>query len=300
MTTERIEFLTPVGRIVAGDVWEPRTEDFQGNQLTIKSGPNAGQPRQEYYIGLAIPKNHPEFPALYAKIVQAARAGFPNLFDAAGNCMRADFAFKIIDGDSTVLNRNNNRPCDKEGYPGHWVLNMSTSLGIKAYDSQNKQIPAESKSIKCGDYVRVFGSVAPNGNAQNPGVFLNPTMLQFSHQGDAISTGISAEQAFGSAPMPAAPAGAITTPAPALAAMPTGNVAAPAATVTVPATSTPIQPSVAAPAVANVQPAPDFLNPAPAAPAVEEKFLIQGAVYTRAQLHASGWNDTQINSQPRA
>lgn len=288
MSNDRIEFLTPVGRIVAGDVWEPRTKDQQGNLLTIKTGPNAGQPTQKYFIALAIPKNHPEWPALYAKIVQAARTGFPQLIDANGNSIRPNFAFKVTDGDSNIPNRNNTRPCDKEGYPGNWVLAMESTFAIKAYDSQNQQIAPESKSIKRGDYVRVFGSVAPNGNAQNPGVFVNPSMLQFSHQGEAIVSGITADEAFGATPMPAAPVGANTTPSPSLAPMPTGNVAA---------SPTPD------PVVANVQPAPDFLNPhpaAPIAPAPVEKFLINGSACTREQLKASNWSDAQIDAQPRA
>lgn len=302
--SERIEFTSPVGRLVAGDLWTARTEDFQGNPLTVKTGPNAGQARQEYFVGLAIPKNHPEWPAFYALVVAAARQGFPNLFDAAGNCHRADFAFKITDGDSNVMNRNNSRPCDKEGYPGNWVVSMSTSLGIKVVDQALKPIMPESKAVKRGDYIRIAGSIAPNGNPTNPGVFINPSFAQFSHQGDEIVSGPDAATVFGSKPMPTPPAGAVTTPGPALQAMPsapvTGNQSA--VTATAPAISTPTQISAPAPApVANVAPAPDFLNPAPAAPApVVEQFSYQGGVYTRDALRASGWTDDAINSLPRA
>lgn len=304
--SERIEFTSPVGRLVAGDLWTARTEDFQGNPLTVKTGPNAGQARQEYFVGLAIPKNHPEWPAFHALVVAAARQGFPNLFDAAGNCHRADFAFKITDGDSNVMNRNNSRPCDKEGYPGNWVVSMSTSLGIKVVDQALKPIMPESKAVKRGDYIRIAGSIAPNGNPTNPGVFINPSFAQFSHQGDEIVSGPDAATVFGSKPMPTPPAGAVTTPGPALQAMPSAPVAGnpSAVTATAPVISTPTQTSAPAPApVANVAPAPDFLNPAPAAPApapVVEQFSYQGGVYTRDALRASGWADDVINSLPRA
>lgn len=310
--SERIEFTSPVGRLVAGDLWTARTEDFQGNPLTVKTGPNQGQPRQEYFVGLAIPKNHPEWPAFHALIVQAARQGFPNLFDAAGNCQRSDFAFKVTDGDSTVMNRNNSRPCDKEGYPGNWVVSMSTSLGIKVVDQSLKPILPETKAVKRGDYIRIAGSIAPNGNATNPGVFINPSFAQFSHQGDEIVSGPDAATVFGANPLPSAPAGAVTTPGPSLQPISApANVGNPtASTATAPGISTPSPVSAPAPvapvsAPANVAPAHDFLNPqpptAPVAPApVVEQFLINGSVYSRDALRAAGWTDVQIDAQQRA
>lgn len=309
MANERIEFTTPVGRIVAGDLFTPRTTDHAGAPLVVKTGANAGQPRQEYYIGLAIAKTDPNFGALWAAMTQAGRQGFPTLFDAQGQCLRQDFAFKLIDGDSTVMNQNNNRPCDKEGYPGHWVLNLATSIAPKIYDRNNQLIAAESKAVKRGDYVRVHLSIAPNGNAQKPGIYLNPVAVQFSHAGEEIFSGIDAAAIFGANPMPAAPVGAVTTPQPTLAAMPVGTTAPATPTVATPAAAAPVtapatpMAAVPSPQPVAVQPAPDFLNPAPVAPVapvVEEKFLINGQAWTRAQLQASGWNDDQINAQPRA
>ena len=293
---ERIEFTSPVGRLVAGDLWTARDEDFQGNPLTVKTGANKGQPRVEYFVALAIPKNHPEWPAFWALINQAARQGFPNLFDAAGNCHRQDFAFKVVDGDSNVMNRNNSRPCDKEGYPGNWVVSMSTSLGIKVVDQNLKPILPESKAVKRGDYIRIAGSIAGNTNDQNPGVYINPSFAQFSHQGEEIISGPDAATVFGATPLPAAPAGAITTPGPALASMP-------AVTPPVSGMGSPAPIATAPAPVVGVTPAPDFLNPpaaATVAPPVEDNFLINGQIYSRSQLVASGWTDVQINAQPRA
>ncbi|MEG1884852.1 MAG: DUF2815 family protein [Alistipes sp.] len=295
---ERIEFTTPVGRIVAGDLFVPRTEDFQGNQLTVKTGANAGQARQEFFIALAIAKNDPMWPTMWNVIVNAARQGFPNLFDPQGNCIRQDFAFKVVDGDSQMVNRNNVRPCDKEGYPGHWVVSMATSIAPKVYDRNVKLIAAESKAIKRGDYVRVHLTLAPNGNAQNPGIFINPQMVQFSHAGDEITSGPDAGAVFGGNPISAAPAGAVTTVQPALGGMPTGTTTAP---------NPMAQASVATPpppVQQNVQPAPDFLNPpvqpvAPVTPPVEQ-FQVNGAIYTRSQLRGWDWTDAQIDAQPRA
>lgn len=296
------EFVTPVGRIVAEDLWEPQTTDFQGNPLTVKTGANAGQARVQYFLALAIPKNHPEWPALYAKFVRAANQGFPTLIGADGAQHCRDFAWKIVDGDSTIVNKAGSRPCDKEGYPGNWVINLSTSHAIKVYDRENRMIAPETKAVKCGDFVRVAGTVAANGNATNPGIYINPRAVQFSHQGEEIVKSLNPEVIFGATPMPAAPVSAITTPGPALAPMPMGNPTAATATAPSPVSApAPVAP-ISAPA--NVAPAHDFLNPpaptAPAAPApVVEHFLINGSVYTRDALRANGWTDVQIDTQQR-
>lgn len=320
---ERLEFTTPVGRLVAGDLWTPRTTDQQGNPLEIKTGPNKGQPTQKYFIGLAIPKTDAGFNDLWAVMNQVAKQGFPNLFDAQGNCLRPDFAWKFTDGDSQIPNRNNVRPCDKEGYPGHWVINMETSIAPKVLDRDIKPIPPESKAIKRGDYIRVHISLAANGQTSNPGLYLNPSMVQFSHAGDEIFSGPDANAVFGAAPLAAAPAGASTIPAPSLSGLPTGTIPAPALAPQVPPanTSAPAVPgmpqggTVAAPGVvpgmsngatpavtAHVTPAHDFLNPqtAPAPAPVVENFVVNGQVYSRDQLRAAGWTDAQIDTQVRA
>lgn len=325
---ERINLVTPVGRIVAGDLWEPRTTDYQGNPLKTKTGANAGQDRVEYYIGLAIPKNDPEWPAIYQAIYKEGMRGFPNLFDQQGNFQGQKFAWKITDGDDTRLNLNNVRPCDKEGYPGHYVISCASSYAPKVYDRNNNPIAPETRAVKRGDYVRVQLSFGANEQPQNPGLYMSANMVQFSHAGDEITSGPDAATVFGAAP--AAPAGANTTPQPGLAPMMTGGVGTPnapgatipplggstmgvntapqvnapnpVATAPAPVTSTPNP--VAAPVPVNVTPAPDFLNgPAattpPPAP-TPEQFVVNGQVYTRDQLLAAGWNNDQINAQPRA
>lgn len=328
---ERITMVTPVGRIVAGDLWEPRTTDFQGNPLKYKTGPNAGQDRAEYFIALAIPKNDPQWPAIHQAIYKEAMRGFPHLFDQQGNFQGQKFAWKFVDGDSTLLNSNNVRPCDKEGYPGHWVLSLASTIAPKVYDRNNQQIDPATKAVKRGDYVRVQISFVANEQPQNPGIYMGANMVQFSHQGEEITSGPDAATVFGATPLPAAPVGANTTPQPSLNPMPTGTVnGAPNVPTPAPISVPPVIPAnTSAPAVGgmpqggmgvapnaapvqnnaamtagspHVTPAPDFLNgpavtPPPAAP---EKFLINGQAYTREQLLAANWTNEQINAQPRA
>jgi len=180
---DRITLVTPVARIVAGDLWEPRKTDFQGNPLTYKSGPNQGQPRVEYFIALAIPKNSPEWPAIHQAIYKEAVRGFPHLFDQQGNFQGQKFAWKITDGDSPILNSNNIRPCDKEGYPGHWVLSCGSTIAPKVYDRNNAPIDPSTRAIKRGDYVRAQISFVANEQSANPGLYMGANMIQFSLQG---------------------------------------------------------------------------------------------------------------------
>jgi hypothetical protein len=286
----RTDILTPVGRIVAGDVFKANTTDAQGRPLTIKSGPNAGQPRTEYYFALAIPKTDPSYDAeVMQKLQAAAKAGFPTMFDANGQCVRPDFAWKVVDGDSNIPNQNNTIPSSKEGYPGHWVLSFKGGFAPKVYSKGGESVITDPEQVKRGYYVRVYGSVAANGDMQKPGVYLNPNMVELVGYGDEINSGPDGAAVFGGAPAANLPAGASATPlAGTPMATPSNMPAAPAA-------------PAAAPMPSNVQPAQDFLNPPAApvaptspAPAAPKTYNVGGQEYTAEQLKAGGWTDAQI------
>ena len=70
-------FISPVGRIVQGSMHKPKTTDINGLPLVYKTGASAGQPRVEYYFGLAIAKNDPGLAAFNASLGEAAGAGWP-------------------------------------------------------------------------------------------------------------------------------------------------------------------------------------------------------------------------------
>ena len=97
--SDLLAFTTPVGRIIHGSVDEPQTKDGQGNPLTVKTGANAGQPKVQYYIGLAIPKT----PGLdwsaepWGQImVQEAKTSMPQMFDPATGAPLRHFAWKVV------------------------------------------------------------------------------------------------------------------------------------------------------------------------------------------------------------
>ena len=52
----RTNFTTPVGRLVMGSLYKAQDKDADGKPLLIKSGPNAGQPKVQYFFALAVPK----------------------------------------------------------------------------------------------------------------------------------------------------------------------------------------------------------------------------------------------------
>lgn len=292
--------LTGVGRIVQGDVFKGQDTDAEGRPLVIKNGLNAGQPRLDYFIGVAIPKTDPGVNELIQEIRNAAKGSFPALFDASGNCANPRFAFKYTDGDSNIPNTKGVAPCTREGFPGHYVFNFSSGFVPKAYTTGGAAQIVNPDEIKRGYYVRVYGSVRGNGSQQQPGVFLNHSMVELVGYGDEITTGPVGTDVFGGAPV-SLPVGASATPttsAPPLAipAASAGIVPAPAASPAAPITPAPVA----------VVPAPEFLNPpAPApAPVAEpvpvQTYTMNGVNYSRQQLIDAGWNDTQIATLPTA
>lgn len=314
MSNKPTEILTPVGRLVQGDCFEAQTTDAEGKPLLIKHGPNAGQPRVEYFFAVAVPKTAPEWQDVYARIHGTARAAFPSLFDQAGNCISPKFAFKVIDGDSQLPNTRGTKPCDREGFPGHWILNFSGGYAPKCYTAGGAELITDPTMLKRGYYVRVYGSVKGNGSQQQPGVFLNHSMVELVGYGEEIVSGPDGTAIFGAQPAGQLPAGASATPvAPSSAPLAQGAPTPQAPTPQAPAAAAP--PPVAAPApqapaaaapapqapAAAVQPAPDFLNgPAAAAPP-EPKFLDSaGNPWTEAQLLQAGYTAEQVHALARA
>lgn len=267
-------FTSPVLRMVQGSVDEAQTKDQHGNLRVVKSGPNAGQPNPQYFLGGACSKSDPAWPAFWELLCRQAFADFPNLFphgiDAiiqAGGpqpwfalppqghtsawVMHRDFAWKIIDGDGMDANGKSN--ASKEGFAGHWVIRFGSAYPPRCFHAgryaAHEQIQ-EKGVIKRGYFVRVNGTVEGNGNAQRPGLYVNLDMVELSAYGPEIVSGPDASAAFGDAPA-ALPAGATAAPMTPAAPPPP---AAPAPAAPVPA---------AAPSPAAVSPAPASA-PAPA------------------------------------
>ncbi len=228
-------FLSPIGRIVQGSVHQLRqATDDAGNPKVIASGANAGQPQMELFFALAIEKQSPDWPAFKQQLDRVAQQAFPG-----GEWNSPNFSNKVIDGDGYDQSGQFNGA--KEGFAGHWVVRFKTGYAIQAVKGG---VTLDPKTIRCGDYVRVTGTVAGNGGGRaggkgprKPGLYLNPNGVEFFGYGQEIVAGPDVKEAFKAAPAPTyRPAGMSNTPvagaaaagAPAAPAMPAAP-AAPAA-----------------------------------------------------------------------
>lgn len=288
---ENVNFTTPVGRIVAGNLYKGSDKDADGNPLLVKSGPNAGQPRVDFFFAVAIPKGpeqHWSQTEWGAKIWAVGHQAFPQAANSPA------FAWKVTDGDSQVPNTKGKKPCDREGYKGHWVLAFSSGYAPRIYNADGSQAITELDAVKPGYYVQVNGTIGGNGSQQRPGVFLNHSMVALSGYGPEIISGPDATAVgFGTAPLPpgasAVPIAAMQPPAP---------PAAPVVAAPVPAyVPPPVAAAPAAPVPVPVAPHTAILTPpappvAPVAPARVMLPAAQGATYE--QMIANGWNDALL------
>lgn len=308
---QKINITSPVGRIVMGSLYTPSTTDAEGKPLVVKTGPNAGQPRVNYFFALAIQKGaetHWAQTAWGQQIWNTGHAAFPQ---AAQSPV---FAWKIEDGDSQVPNKKGRKPCENEGWAGHWVIKLSGGFAPKVYRQEGSgyvQI-MEKDAVKPGHYVEVSFSVDGNGSQSQPGIYLNHSMVCFRAYGQEIQFGPDVNAAgFGAAPLPAGasmtpPPSAVPMPsavpgAPAMPAMPAAP-AMPAVAPMFPGAPAPGMPAAAvmAPAVP-VVPVPGFVQmppPAPVAPAapaapVRQMTAAANGVTYDAYI-AAGWNDAQL------
>lgn len=301
------EFTSPVGRIVWGSLYEPNTKDFDGNQMVVKSGADKGKPTQRYEFGLAVPKTQAHFanePGWGQLAWATAHAAFPG--GDQSPAMRPDFSWKITDGDSAVIppkSKSKVKPCDREGFKGHWVLKYSSSFAPKIYDARdvNNPVLLEGKdAIVPGYAVQVIGSIAGNTGA-SPGIYLNHAAVGLRAYMPEIKTGgVDVTGKFGGA----VPAGATNVPAagfvaPSTPAAPAPAAAAPAA----PAAPAPAAPAPAAaptaitpaPALMGIPTAPPPPGAAPAAPAAPiGRPPHKGHPYEAYK--AQGWTDEQLRA----
>lgn len=326
MPAER--FTSPIGRLVQGDCFTPQTKDQQGNPRVIKTGPNAGQPNPQFYIGVAFAKNDPQWPAFWAMIDRVARSEWPALFpNPQAGSTNPKFAYKVLDGDGYDTNGKANNL--KEGWAGHYVVRFTSSFAPKLFRAGHYQPQdqiTDPQALKRGYYVRVNGSIKGNDNPQNPGLFLNFDLVEIAGFGPEIVSGPDAGEAFGGAPvgyvppgmsatpiLPGGPAGAPPagppgyTPPPAApppAAGPPGYTPPPAGPVPPPMTPPPISsptPSAVPPPgyTGYMQPPP----PAPAAPppsapppAAGPQMTAAAGATTYEAFRAAGWTDEQLRA----
>ena len=317
---QKVNITSPVGRIVMGSLYDPSTTDAEGKPLVVKTGPNAGQPRVNYFFALAIPKGaepHWAHTPWGQQIWNVGNQAFPNAAQSPA------FAWKIEDGDSQIPNKKGRKPCDNEGWRGHWILKFSGGFAPKVYQQEGAGYVQVTQKDFCkpGFFVEVAFSVEGNGSQSQPGVYLNHSMVCFRAYGQEITFGPDVASAgFGAAPLPAGasmipPAGAIPMPQapaaapaayapPALPGVPQIPGVAPAPLAQGGFAPMPYAPAPGAPAPIPVTPNPGFVQvpppapapmappPAPVAPVRQMTAAAQGVTYDA--YVAAGWSDAQL------
>ncbi len=175
-------------------------------------------PREEWYVGIAIEKACPEWPAFLMKVQQIAAAFWPG--GQSQNQTPGAFAWKILDGDAPVN-------AQKVGFPGHWVLRCSTGFKPTLWDQMKNQLP--DGAVARGSFVRVGLVIKSNGVVdplKTPGIHLNTAWIQLIGYGEPIggdgpTPGDAPAVGFTPAGMSAVPvAGAVAPPPPLVQPMP--------------------------------------------------------------------------------
>jgi hypothetical protein len=305
---------SPVGRFVMGSLYDPSTTDAEGKPLVIKTGPNAGQPRVNYFFALAIPKNpgetHWAQTSWGQQIWAVGNQAHPNVAQSPA------FAWKIEDGDSQIPNKKGRKPCENEGWRGHWILKFSGGFAPKVYQQEGAGYVQVMQKDFCkpGYFVEVAFTVEGNGSTSQPGVYLNHSMVCFRAYGQEIQFGPDVASAgFGQSALPAGasmtpPAGAIPLPAASAAmtgvtgvpSIPSVPIQPPAMPPAIPVTPNPaflqVPPPAGAPMVPPIAAAMPSAPPAaPVAPMRQMTALANGASYEA--FIQNGWTDAQLIQQ---
>lgn len=256
MPQEALTFITPVGRVIWGSVYDRATEDYDGKAYEAGKGP--------FQFGFAVRKDDPGVGKMLTDIYGQAMAGYatnPGLQQRIGQEWQSGFAglsfrFKIKDGDKPNAQGQIN-----PNAVGCWVFSMQTSLDFKACNAQNVEI--DKKSVERGYFVDINLGVKVNDNVDaTAGVYLNPNVVRLIAYGEKIVGGISVEDAFkGHAAPTALPPGASATPL-----APGGMPALPGAPAVAPVAASP---AVTLPPVAQTA-SPSSLPGLPGAPATAQ------------------------------
>lgn len=185
---ETINLLTPICRLVQGSLYDRITQDIDGNPFKIKTGKDVGKERGKYYFGVAIKKGEEKHwnetawgKQLWDFVISQSSAAIVS---------KKDFSWKIEDGDSEEPNRNERRNCDRDGFPGNWIIKFSTFIAPQLVNEKCDQI-TQDHFIQLGYFVQVYFSAMYNNPANKPnirnGVFLNPEIVSFQAYGEVLT-----------------------------------------------------------------------------------------------------------------
>ena len=160
-----------------------------------------GRPGQEprYSVTLLIPKTDiATKQRIDAAIAAAIEKGVATVW---GGARPPQPKIPIHDGDGL---RPNGEPFGPE-CRGHWVMTASTKQQPQVVDAQLNPILDQTR-VYSGVYGRVHINFFPFSNSGNRGIGAGLGPVQILRDGEPLGNRVTAEQAFGAAPIPAAPA----------------------------------------------------------------------------------------------
>lgn len=187
MTTE---FVTPPGRIVWGN---PARAAKKTDQKTKQPILRDGKQVEQWAFGLAIPKES-FLRDVWPLLQQESATVFPN-------GVPPQFSWKFKDGDSIA--RDGKKYSDREGYAGHYVLNISTeAFAPPIYKNEGGRYrQLEAHEIKTGDFVvakLMIKANLPTNATHTPGLYVNPVGIELIGYGaEIVSVNANPDEMFG-------------------------------------------------------------------------------------------------------
>ncbi len=279
-----IQVILPVGRLVRGSLYRAQIK---------KNEDNTDSEKTSFWFAVAIEKKgetHWNQTEWGSKIWEVGQSGYPD-----GRALSPTFSWKITDGDSAIPDTKGNKPCDREGHIGNWVLSFSSVVAPSVCDSDAKNWIVQPDFVNCGDFIRVVCGVLDNRKngvaAKSPGVYLNHKAVAFIAYGSRIQSieKIELESLRGQLTASVLPAGASLTPvASGSFAPPVTEYTAPAAVQSTPAAAPPAYPQILSGGIPAAPIAP------PVAPVAPIKKMAPGLEGTYDAHIAMGWTDEML------
>ena len=163
------------------------------NLLQPRANQQGGEPR--YSVTILLPKSDT---ATWQRIQAAIQAAYELGVTTKWNGARPPLKTPIHDGDGV---RPNGEPFGPE-CRGHWVFTASSKQKPEIVDAQLNPILDPTK-VYSGVYGRVHVNFFPYSNSGNRGIGAGLGPVQILRDGEPLGGRVTAEEAFGSAPVPA-------------------------------------------------------------------------------------------------
>lgn len=165
------------------------------NLFQPRAAQQGGEPK--YSVTILLPKSDT---ATYQRIQQAIQAAFEKGVVEKWNGARPPLKHTIHDGDGV---RPSGEPFGPE-CRGHWVFNASSKQQPEIVDANLNPIIDQTK-VYSGVYGRVHVNFYAYNQSGNRGIAAGLGPVQILRDGEPLGGRVSAADAFGAAPAPAAP-----------------------------------------------------------------------------------------------